>query len=61
LATMSWSGYENLLAFSNPDKSVIVVMQNDSCEELPVRFKIGEKIVAATLPPDSFNTLAVSS
>jgi glucosylceramidase len=61
LATMSWSGYENLLAFSNPDKSVIVVMQNDSCEELPVRFRIGEKIVAATLPPDSFNTLAVSS
>jgi glucosylceramidase len=61
LATMSWTGYENLLAFSNPDNSVVVVMQNDLCEELPVRFKIGEKLIAATLPADSFNTFAVPS
>ena len=29
LQTMSWSGYENLLAFSNPDNSLVVVVQND--------------------------------
>jgi glucosylceramidase len=59
LATMSWTGYENLLAFSNPDNSVVVVAPNDLCEELPVRFKIGQKVIAATLPADSFNTFAV--
>ena len=56
---MSWTGYENLLAFSNLDNSVVVVLQNDLPEELPVRFKIGEKVVAATLAPDSFNTFVV--
>jgi glucosylceramidase len=59
LATMSWTGYENLLAFSNSDNSVVVVVQNDLCEELPLRFKIGEEVIAATLPADSFNTFVV--
>jgi glucosylceramidase len=61
LPTVSWTGYENLLAFSNPDNGVVVVVQNDLCEELPVRFKVGEKVIAATLPADSFNTFAVPS
>ena len=34
LQTMRWTGYENLLAFSNPDNSLVVVVQNDLCEEL---------------------------
>ena len=59
LTTMSWTGYENLLAFSNSDNSVVVVVQNDLSEELPLRFKIGEKVTAATLPADSFNTFVV--
>ena len=59
LTTMSWTGYENLLAFSNSDNSVVVVVQNDLCEELPLRFKIGEEVIAATLPADSFNTFVV--
>ena len=59
LQTMSWSGYENLLAFSNPDKSVVVMMQNDLCADLPVRLKIGDKVIAGTLAADSFNTFVV--
>jgi glucosylceramidase len=59
LDTMSWAGYENLLAFLNPDHSVVVLTQNDLCEELPVRVKIGEKVIAGTLQADSFNTFVV--
>jgi glucosylceramidase len=59
LAAFSWSGYDNVLAFSNLDKSVVVLMQNDLCEDLPVRVKIGEKVIAGTLPADSFNTFVV--
>jgi len=55
------TGYENLLAFLNPDESVVVLMQNDLCEELPVRIKIGEKVISATLEPDSFDTFVVQA
>jgi glucosylceramidase len=59
LDTMTWSGHENLLGFLNPDKSVVVLMQNDLCEDLPVRVKVGEQVIAATLQADSFNTFVV--
>ncbi len=59
LDTFSLTGYENLLAFANPDKSVVIVMQNDLCQELPVRVKAGDKVIAVTLPADSFNTFVV--
>ena len=55
----SWTGYENQLAFANPDGSTVVVMQNDLCEALPVRVRIGGTTIAPTLPPDSFNTFVV--
>ncbi len=56
---VSWSGYENQLAFVNPDGSTVVVIQNDLCEPLPVRILVDGTIVAPTLPADSFNTLVV--
>jgi glucosylceramidase len=59
LDTFSLTGYENLLAFANPDESVVIVMQNDLCQELPVRVKAGDKVIAVTLPADSFNTFVV--
>jgi glucosylceramidase len=49
LDTFTLTGCENLLAFVNPDESVVVLIQNDLCEELPVRIKIGEKVIRATL------------
>ena len=59
LDTFSLTGYENLLAFANPDKSVVILLQNDLCQDLPVRVKIGDKVIAATLQADSFNTFVV--
>jgi glucosylceramidase len=59
LALQGWSGYENLLAFGNPDGSVVVVAQNDMCEGLPLRVRVGGSVVSATLPADSFNTFVV--
>ncbi len=59
LGVQGWSGYENLLAFGNPDGSVVVVIQNDMCRDLPIRLKVGDRVVSATLSPDSFNTLVV--
>jgi glucosylceramidase len=56
---VSWSGYENQLAFANPDGSTVVVIQNDLAEPLPVRTAVGDTVVAPTLPADSFSTLVV--
>jgi glucosylceramidase len=59
LEAVSWSGYENQLAFANPDGSVVVVIQNDLVEPLPVRIRVGDSVLAPTLPADSFSTLVV--
>ena len=55
------TGYENLLAFANPDESVVVLIQNDLGQELPVRIRIGEKVIGATMEADSFNTFVVQA
>jgi glucosylceramidase len=61
LEAVSWSGYENQLAFANPDGSTVVVIQNDLAEPLPVRIRVGDGVVAPTLPADSFSTLVVKA
>ena len=58
---MTLTGYENLLAFLNPDHSVVILMQNDLSQDLPVRVKIGDKVIAATLQADSFNTFVLGT
>ena len=35
------------------------MMQNDLCQEMPVRVKVGDKVIASTLEADSFNTFVV--
>jgi hypothetical protein len=47
------------LVFGNPDQSVVIAMQNDLGQELPVRVKVGDKVIASTLEADSFNTFVV--
>ena len=59
LDTMTLTGYDNLLVFANPDNSVVILMQNDLCQDLPIRVKAGNKVIAATLQADSFNTFVV--
>ena len=50
-----------LLVFGNPDQSVVIAMQNDLGQELPVRVKVGDKVIASTLEADSFNTFVVGA
>jgi glucosylceramidase len=51
--------FENLLAFINPDKSVVIVAQNDGNEEKEISIKIGSKTIAPLLKPNTFNTFLV--
>jgi glucosylceramidase len=48
--------YDNLLAFVNPDNSVIIVVQNDSAKEKMFKIKVGKKTLTPTLEADSYNT-----
>ena len=59
LPTASWTGYENQLAFRNPDGGIVVVIQNDMGEPMPVRLLVGGRLLAPVLPADSFNTILV--
>jgi glucosylceramidase len=56
---VSWGGYENQLAFLNPEGSVVVVIQNDMAEPMPVRIGVGDTRLTPTLPTDSFSTLVI--
>jgi len=49
----------NMLAFENLDGSVIVIIQNDSNVKKEVNMAIGTKLITATLPADSFNTIVL--
>ncbi len=59
VGTQSWSGYENELAFRNQDGSVVVIIQNDLAQPLPIRFSVGNRFITAELPADSFNTFVL--
>lgn len=51
--------FTNLLAFRNPDKSVVLVAQNDHDTDQAVRFRVGGRTVAPLLKAHSFNTLVL--
>jgi glucosylceramidase len=59
LDTFTLTGYENLLAFANPDEMVVILVQNDLGQEMPIRVKVAGKVIGATLEADSFNTFVV--
>ncbi|MDE3144226.1 MAG: beta-glycosidase [Bacteroidota bacterium] len=51
--------FKNLLVFVNPDKSIVIVLQNDDEKEKTVNIKVENKIIGVLLEPDSFNTLLI--
>jgi len=51
--------FDNLLAFINPDKSIVIVTQNDSNEEKKISIKVGNKTIVPSLKPNTFNTFLV--
>lgn len=53
------SGYEDALAFENPDGSVVVLLSNQSDEEKAISLKIGEKEIVPVLDPHSFHTIEI--
>ena len=56
---LTYSGYDNQLAFLNPDGSIVLVIQNDMSEDMPVRIMLGDRVIAPTLPADSFSTFVL--
>lgn len=59
LPTSSFVGYENQMAFRNPDGSVVLVINNEMAKPLSVGLVIGNRQLTPTLPADSFNTLHI--
>ncbi|SDG70143.1 glycoside hydrolase family 30 protein [Microbacterium pygmaeum] len=59
LECLSYSGFANQLAFLNEDDSIVLVMQNDLSEDMPVRVLIGDQVLTPTLPADSFSTFVI--
>jgi glucosylceramidase len=51
--------FSDLLAFRNPDKSIVVIIRNDGTEEKKVNIKLGDQMISPSLQPDSFNTLLI--
>jgi hypothetical protein len=48
-------------AFAAECAAFVILMQNDLGQELPVRVKVGEKVIGATLEADSFNTFVLQA
>lgn len=55
--TLSYTGHENVLAFANPDGSVVLAAQNDMGSPMPISFGVGDRLVRLTLPADSISTV----
>ncbi len=59
IPAISWTGYDNALAFKNRDGRIVILVQNDMRQDMPIRISVRGKILAASLPADSFNTFVI--
>lgn len=59
LPATSFMGYEQQMAFRNPDGSLVIVIQNDTSEPMEVGLVAGKIQITPKLPADSFNTIVV--
>lgn len=53
--------YDDLLAFRNPDGSVVAVLRNESSREKTINLTMAGKKISFALEPDSFNTVVFQS
>jgi glucosylceramidase len=51
----------NVLAFKNPDNSIVLVVQNEAKEPATVSIKVGNKTISPMLDADSFNTFVLKN
>jgi glucosylceramidase len=57
---LSISGsYNNLLAFINPDKSIVIVAYNEDKTDTLIHLKIGNQMISPLLKADTFNTFLI--
>ncbi|WP_404337010.1 glycoside hydrolase family 30 beta sandwich domain-containing protein [Sphingomonas sp. MMS12-HWE2-04] len=54
---ISWTGYEDVLAFRNRDGSLAIMAHNPTNAPMPLRIGMGKAMVEQTLPPNSFASL----
>lgn len=57
--SLSYTGYENLLAFRNPDGSVVVAAQNDMTTPQEIVVGVGPRNITFTAPADSIVTVVI--
>ena len=50
--------YDDILAFQNPDESIVLVVYSE--EERELKIKIGTELISPKLKAGSFNTLLIS-
>jgi len=51
--------FKNLLAFTNPDNSVVFIAQNETDNPMELSVKVGSSFFSTNLKPGSFNTFLV--
>jgi glucosylceramidase len=56
----TWGEDGDLLAFMNPDRSLVVIVANRGEEKRIFQMKIGNHMIAPELKPNSLNTLKIS-
>ena len=59
LAVPSFLGFEDQIAFRNPDGSLVLVVNNALSIAQSVRYAVGAKLLTLELPADSLNTLVI--
>jgi glucosylceramidase len=52
-------GDENMLAFVNPDRSIIVITANATSNPQPLTVKVGDRLFSVTVDPQSINTFTL--
>ncbi len=57
IPTKSYSGFDEQLAFRNPDGSIVLVLHNGQRVEQRVDILLGEQVISPVLPADSFSTI----
>jgi glucosylceramidase len=53
------SGYDDIMAFVNPDDSIVIVAGNQTKEDKPINIRIGNRCIRPTLKAGSFNTFLI--
>jgi glucosylceramidase len=59
LPTFSWSGFEQQIAFRNPNGSIVLVVHNGESEAVEYMPLIDGKAMKVTLQANSFNTFFI--